>query len=551
MALTMQRGITRVNGLNVDPYAAFSRWNVQQVPSLERKAIGRRIQQARGELSQREFGLALGYLQPQVSRYERGGIPSSYRFLAGLAARFGTDVNWLLTGRSAAAGGTGAHPVDSMLEAATRAVLRVLGDARAVPSSPLTANTVVRSLPAPMAVSWDRVQLELPMIVGALIPGGAPLKNGLVLYAEECVRRTAPRDGGESERQSIGLAEHPARKAVATDDWRDLLESLRKSAEHDGVPATLAVLDQWAAQLEERDATPLVLERARLLLLWGWLLAESRAEGDSAYESDGCRLLFRLARATRLAGRFDEAEGLYEESRARALELGDRTLLARCQAGLGRLFFEKGDFDRARGHFVAALEEALGLGDPRLLLFAYLDLATYYSEHEIDYAKATEYARSGLEIARREGDLEHAGRFLNELGLNEMELGHTPAAVASFTEALEIAARLRSALLLACANINFGELRLREGALETAQELVQTAREAAARAGITWAECQAEILLARIDHALGRTASALERLAKVEARAATQGLNHEHERARALERQIHEGMLGRLQAFSA
>jgi hypothetical protein len=175
----------------------------------------------------------------------------------------------------------------------------------------------------------------------------------------------------------------------------------------------------------------------------------------------------------------------------------------------------------------------------------------YYHEHERAYGKAAEYAAAGLEIARREADREHIGLFLNELGLNAMELGDLKLADERFEESLRVAEELGSPRLLAIARINLGELRLRSGEADAAAGLLRAGRSAAADVGLAWAECQAEILLARCDHARGRTASALERLEKVEDRCALNALDHERELARGLEREIRQSLLGRLNSLTA
>src|SRR5688572_29501452 len=69
-------------------------------PWFDPAAVGRRLRKARGDRSQREVGAALGHLQPHISRYERGDVPASFGYLAGLATLFDVDLNWLLTGRA-------------------------------------------------------------------------------------------------------------------------------------------------------------------------------------------------------------------------------------------------------------------------------------------------------------------------------------------------------------------------------------------------------------------------------------------------------------------
>jgi tetratricopeptide (TPR) repeat protein len=523
------------------------------------RGVGQRIQEARGDRSQRELGEALGYLQPHISRYERGSIPGSFKFLAGLSALLGVDLNWLLTGRVASepADRSPGHVPAGLTEALTRAVTEALhgvewpADLEGSPremsgasTSEATATTKHRPevLPvlAPNLTPWDRLALELPILLMAL--------------AEAPFQKAEPRrpDPPATISPAVGIAgttTAEGSRLSGQDRAESLLESLRRAREEGDAEESLRILMQAAEQLEGQEASVVTHERVRFLLLWAWLVAEGRS-GDGV-DSVSARLLFQLARATRKTGRLDEADRFYRLAAARAETAGLDALMARCRAGLGHLCFERGDFDAARSEYVAVLEAALRLGSPELLFFAYLDLSMYYHEHERAFGKAAEYAASGLEIARREGDREHVGLFLNELGLNAMELGDVPQAEARFDESLRVAEELRNPRLLAIARINLGELRLRLGEVDAAVALLRDGRAAAADVGLTWAECQAEILLARCDHVRARTASALERLEAVEDRCAANALDHERELARGLEREIRQSLLGRLNSLSA
>lgn len=511
------------------------------------KAIGRRLREVRGARTQADIGGALGYLQPHLSRYERGEIPGSFRFLAGLAALFDVDLTWVLTGRGAArARSSDARAVfeEPMQEALRR--LQVVEEKLDGSHSPALGC---------LEGSWDQVQVELPLILAPLLSKGALTSSGAApsLSGPAPGRPGAAASHGASTVALDGAsAEGDAAAEQAREvDPQELLSSLRWAARGGDLAGVLERLTLAAKAMEDGDPSLLGFERARFLLLWAWLIAESAAGKVPEKAPSAPLILFRLARATRKTGRLEEAERIYLAARSGATDAGDWEIAARCHAGLGNLYLERGDFPEARRQYVALLEEALRLGDPRLLFRAYLNLSAYTHEHDSAYEKAADYARAGLEIARRESDLEHVGRFLNELGLSEMKLGNLQAAEASFEEALELADRLGSPLLSASGRINLGELRLWTGSHEEAGRLLREGRAVAARAGFAWAECQAEILLARVDEARGRTAGALERLERVEDRCAASGLSHERDLARTLEREIRRGMILKIEGMTA
>jgi tetratricopeptide (TPR) repeat protein/transcriptional regulator with XRE-family HTH domain len=520
------------------------------------KAVGRRLQEGRADLSQRELGKSLGYLQPHISRYERGDVPGSFCFLAGLSALHGINVDWLLTGqgprRIEEADG---QLSDGALAEAVKRVLAVVQSARETsPGSdrlPGMAGSAgqggrLLQLPTWLEQSWDRVQLELPFLLVPLFSASSS-----DLSASRSDFSASPSGRAEAVLPTGDSRASEGERAGEDHAMKDLLQDLEGAARSGDVLALLRAVTDAARPLEEGTAGPLDLERARFLLVWAWLLADSRAREMPGLAGESARILYSLARVTRKAGRLVEAEGIYRAALSCALSLGEGEVVARCHAGLGNIHFQRGEFDSARSEYVALLEEALRLGDPQLLFRAYLDLAAYYHEGRREYGKAGEYATAGLEIARREGDLEHAGRFLNELGLSEMELGNRRSAEAYFEEAGRIAHETGSALLLAVSRTNLGELRVREESYDEAIALLREGLSAAAQAGLVWAECQAEILIARALHGRGQSAAALERLERTEARCVTHGLNHERELARSLEREIQLRLLGQLQALSS
>jgi transcriptional regulator with XRE-family HTH domain len=63
------------------------------------KAIGHRIREIRGfDLTQAEFGQALGIGQTQLSKYEKGQSVPTLEFLLKLKAYSGKSIDWIVTG---------------------------------------------------------------------------------------------------------------------------------------------------------------------------------------------------------------------------------------------------------------------------------------------------------------------------------------------------------------------------------------------------------------------------------------------------------------------
>ena len=63
-----------------------------------KKQIPRRLEQIRGERSQRSFARELGVFQQNVNRYENGTTPHA-DFLITLAVKENVSLDWLLMGK--------------------------------------------------------------------------------------------------------------------------------------------------------------------------------------------------------------------------------------------------------------------------------------------------------------------------------------------------------------------------------------------------------------------------------------------------------------------
>ena len=83
---------------NPKPAKARGRKVTQATLEQHKRKIRRRLEQIRGERSQRSFARELGVFQQNVNRYETGTTPHA-DFLITLALRENVSLDWLLLGR--------------------------------------------------------------------------------------------------------------------------------------------------------------------------------------------------------------------------------------------------------------------------------------------------------------------------------------------------------------------------------------------------------------------------------------------------------------------
>jgi transcriptional regulator with XRE-family HTH domain len=88
----------------------------------QEKGLARRLRELRGGSTQREFATRVDITQPQLARYEGGGVTPGRDVLAKISQACGVSVDWLLTGEPAQrAGGSPEAPTEFV--AVVRALL--------------------------------------------------------------------------------------------------------------------------------------------------------------------------------------------------------------------------------------------------------------------------------------------------------------------------------------------------------------------------------------------------------------------------------------------
>lgn len=66
-----------------------------------KKGLARRLEEVRGDRSQRQFARELGVFQQNINRYESGTTPHT-DFLLMLAVKEGISLDWLMLGKGKA-----------------------------------------------------------------------------------------------------------------------------------------------------------------------------------------------------------------------------------------------------------------------------------------------------------------------------------------------------------------------------------------------------------------------------------------------------------------
>ena len=66
---------------------------------VDLQAVGERVRQLRGQITQEDFARTLGISQAQLSKYELGQSALPLGILIKLAKMYKTTIDWVLTGR--------------------------------------------------------------------------------------------------------------------------------------------------------------------------------------------------------------------------------------------------------------------------------------------------------------------------------------------------------------------------------------------------------------------------------------------------------------------
>jgi predicted ATPase/class 3 adenylate cyclase len=173
--------------------------------------------------------------------------------------------------------------------------------------------------------------------------------------------------------------------------------------------------------------------------LWLRLIAEALARPSAQARTRArSRALFAAGQQFCFTGRYEQAQGLLEESLAIGRELGDRDHIAGVLQPLGMAAFGRGDMEAARRHMQDAVDLARALGNRRELAAALNGLAQLMRA-DGDRDRAEALYNDVVSLARDEGDRDSVAIGLLNLSMLYLARGNADRARSMLTEIFEIA----------------------------------------------------------------------------------------------------------------
>jgi class 3 adenylate cyclase/tetratricopeptide (TPR) repeat protein len=203
-------------------------------------------------------------------------------------------------------------------------------------------------------------------------------------------------------------------------------------------------------------------------------LFASYDEADGAYvqasEHGGpaARLLRKRGRVAERQGRYDDALALYDAGAAEA-DANEKIAL---QLGRAIVLYHQGHIDDAALTAEQAAEAAMALDDREALANAYWIRAIAETERG---GPAAEFFELALPIFEEFGLLQMQVRVLNNMAMHAFYVSEWERAIEYYGRAEDLARRCGEVIGTGIAALNHGELRLNQGRLEEAHELLESA----------------------------------------------------------------------------
>lgn len=167
-------------------------------------------------------------------------------------------------------------------------------------------------------------------------------------------------------------------------------------------------------------------------------------------------------------GRYDDALALYDAGAAEA----DAKEKVALQLGRAIVLYHQGKIDEAAQTTEQAADAAMALGDREALANAYWIRAIAETERG---GPAREFFELALPIFEEFGLLQMQVRVLNNMAMRAFYVSEWETAVEYYGRAEQLARRCGEVIGSGIAALNHGELRLNQGRLEEAQELLESA----------------------------------------------------------------------------
>ncbi len=232
---------------------------------------------------------------------------------------------------------------------------------------------------------------------------------------------------------------------------------------------------------------------------------------DQQRRSGRAALQLALARLYYANAQYRECRAAAERGAALCRANDDVRLLAEIELwrGIGLLWSDAPDGG------VTALTHALGLADSHQLLdvvgLACLPLHLAYALRG-EFRRSHQYAERGIAAAERTGDLALLAMHVANRGVQQVYTGEWTGAEGDLRHAVNLAADIPTSYFTPLPSAYLGVLRLDQGRLEEAQELLIQAADQAHEAGNREVRGYARTQLLRLDVLRGRARSVIDRI---------------------------------------
>jgi DNA-binding SARP family transcriptional activator/tetratricopeptide (TPR) repeat protein/DNA-binding XRE family transcriptional regulator len=167
------------------------------------------------------------------------------------------------------------------------------------------------------------------------------------------------------------------------------------------------------------------------------LVAAIMQAAGAGFDSYACQLTWCMADFLDRRGSWHDWVTAQQAALPAAVRLGDRSVQARTERGLGRAYTELGALPEAAAHLQRALDLDEQLGNLSGQANTHLALARVL-EYQRSYHQATDHARQALGLFLARGDTAGQARALNGIGWFQVHLGSYQEAVRCCEEALHL-----------------------------------------------------------------------------------------------------------------
>ncbi|MCX6521935.1 MAG: tetratricopeptide repeat protein [Actinobacteria bacterium] len=290
---------------------------------------------------------------------------------------------------------------------------------------------------------------------------------------------------------------HPVTRDVAYDSLPFALRARlhRRAAESieeagvDEVERQLEVLAHHSRQGEDVDRQRTYLVRAGVAAQHRYANADAAHYYSQALEvlepADQTPVLRRLGKVLELAGRWADAEAIFQQGAALAESLDDRVVAAWCRADLGENLRKQARFDDAAAALAEAKVEFERVGEQAGVGTVLHVLGTIASQRG-DYDEARSNYEASLVIRRSLGDRAAVGSLLSNLGLVAENLGDLDEAVRYNEEALAVRQEVGERWAISISQNNLGMMALAAGDFALASTRFAESMRLADEVGDRW-----------------------------------------------------------------